>query len=293
MASWDEVLLEVTQSPYDAARKRYIKQVSEVSGRNTISYYSGFLAKPEGPLAIQDSDMPGFMNAVHQLDCSKGLDLIIHTPGGDPTAAESIVKYLRAKFGRDIRVIVPHLAMSAGTMIACSAKEIVMGNHSSLGPVDPQIMGIPAYNLLRLFQEAKEDLAKDGNQAEFWRIQFQKIPPAIIYLAINAIELSEVLLKQWLGSCMYDANEDAEIIMKITQKLNENAESKQHSRHYSAADCIAIGLKITMLEANQNFQDAVLSLHHATTLTLENSSTAKIFDSSNGKSYMMGGGTLK
>ena len=86
------------------------------------------------------------------MECHRGLDLILHTPGGFPEAAESIVKYLRSKFSTNIRVIVPHLSMSAGTMIACAGKEIVMGKHSSLGPIDPQFNGIPVYSLKREYE---------------------------------------------------------------------------------------------------------------------------------------------
>ena len=79
------------------------------------------------------------MTVIHQLDRDKGLDLILHTPGGDTAATESIVDYLHNMFGNNIRAIVPQLAMSAGTMIACSCKEIIMGLQSSLGPIDPQL----------------------------------------------------------------------------------------------------------------------------------------------------------
>ena len=81
------------------------------------------------------------------LICEIGLDLVLHTPGGDPTAAEGIVNYLHAKFGRDVRVIVPQMAMFAGTMLACSARSILMGKQSCLGPIDPQYGGVPAYNI--------------------------------------------------------------------------------------------------------------------------------------------------
>lgn len=70
--------------------------------------------------------MNGFMTCVHDIDCSKRLDLILHNPGGYPEAAETIVNYLESKFGKDITIIVPQLAMSDGTMIKCSKKEIVM-----------------------------------------------------------------------------------------------------------------------------------------------------------------------
>ena len=60
----------------------------------------------------------------------------------------------------DIRVIVPHMAMSAGTMIACSSREIIMGKESSLGPIDPQYHNVPAQGVLKEFERA---MNKYGN----------------------------------------------------------------------------------------------------------------------------------
>src|SRR5271156_1801853 len=84
------------------------------------------------------------MSVIHGLDRSKGLDLFLHTPGGDMAATESLIDYLRQMLGRDIRAIVPQIAMSGGSMIACACKEIVMGLQSNIGPFDPQIGGMPA-----------------------------------------------------------------------------------------------------------------------------------------------------
>ena len=112
---------------------------------------------------VNDSDITGFMNSIKGLDVNKGLDLILHTPGGNPTATEGIVKYLHSRFGDDIRVIVPQMAMSAGTMLACAAREIVMGKHSCLGPIDPQYGGVPAYNIVTEFRQAKDDLDNNAD----------------------------------------------------------------------------------------------------------------------------------
>ena len=145
MGGWNDILKEVQETPtqYDYVRIKYLKILSDYTNRNVIAYYSAWLSKQGAAnLDINDADMTGFMNCIHGMDCSKGLDLILHTPGGSPTAAEAIVVYLRKKFDNDIRVIVPQLAMSAGTMIACSAKVIIMGKQSSLGPIDPQFNGI-------------------------------------------------------------------------------------------------------------------------------------------------------
>lgn len=277
MASITEILQELgsTPGPLDVVRSKYIKELSKYTNRNTIVYYSGWLNKQDAPNTdINDSDMAGFMEAVKGLDCEKGLDLILHTPGGNPTAAESIVKYLRKKFNNDIRIIVPHMAMSAGTMIACSGKSIVMGKHSSLGPIDPQFNGIPAYSIKKEFEQAKEEVMNNPNTIMYWKIQLEKYPAAFLNIAINSIDLSEDLVKEWLGTCMFDTKEDKEKINKIVKGLNENERSKSHGRHLDADFCIKLGLKIEQLEDDQEFQDKVLSVHHALILTFNNSQTA-------------------
>lgn len=145
MPTWDEILKEIgsSSSIIDVTRRKYIRQLSEYTGRNTIVYYSGWLQKPvlaqQGvDFSINDNDKNGFMAVINKLDRSKGLDLVLHTPGGNVSSTESIVNYLKSIFGNDIRAIIPQIAMSAGTMIACACKSIVMGKQSNLGPIDPQ-----------------------------------------------------------------------------------------------------------------------------------------------------------
>ena len=78
------------------------------------------------------------MEVICGLSSSK-LDLIVHSPGGSAEVTEALVSYIRTKFA-DVRVIVPQAAMSAATMLACSANTIMMGKHSFLGPIDPQFI---------------------------------------------------------------------------------------------------------------------------------------------------------
>ena len=119
-------------NPFDTVRHRYISALHRHTNRNIICYYSAFLTAPNGAssLSIDDMDKNGLMNAVSEMDCNLGLDLILHTPGGSITAAESLVYYLTQKFGSNIRAIIPQMAMSAGTMLACACKQIYMGNQS-------------------------------------------------------------------------------------------------------------------------------------------------------------------
>lgn len=287
MAGWDEILRELgeTLSQVDYLREKYIKNLEKVTNRNVIVYYSGFLTK-QGPTDLNDNDMNGFMNSLKGADCSKGLDLILHTPGGSPVAAEAIVKYLKKKFNNDIRVIVPQIAMSAGTMIACAGKEIVMGKQSSLGPIDPQFNGIPAYNIIKEFEEAKDDLAKHPENTNYWALQLNKYPAAFVISAQDAINLSNELVRQWLGDGMFDANADGEKIENIAKKLNEHYDSKEHGRHLNIDFCKDIGLKIVELENDMELQDAVLSVHHICMITLNNTSACKIIQSSK-KAWIM------
>ena len=79
------------------------------------------------------------MACIYGMDFSKGLTLLMHTPGGVTNAAETIVAYLRLS-SLDFEVIVPAFAMLAGTMISLGADRIVMGRQSQLGPIDRQMV---------------------------------------------------------------------------------------------------------------------------------------------------------
>lgn len=267
----------------DELRRSYIYELSQFTNRNTITYYSSFLNKQVANLDINDSDINGFMSSVHNLDRSKGLDLILHTPGGSPTASESIVKYLRKLFNNDIRVIVPHMAMSAGTMIACSSKQIIMGSQSSLGPIDPQFFGgIPAYNIKSEFEEAEKDLEQNPQKAAYWAIKLQQYPAAFMKSVIDAIDLSGELVTEWLGTGMFDKTitNDQIKIKNIVNNLNNHSDSLVHDRHFDVDKCEEIGLNIYRMEECQELQERVLTIHHAAMITFESFGPSKIIENS-------------
>lgn len=280
---------EVTGLTVDELREKYLRELSEQTGRNVIAYYSGWL-KTGGSsnIDINDSDITGFMNAIKGLECSKGLDLILHTPGGNPTATEGIVKYLHSKFGNNIRVIVPQMAMSAGTMLACASNEIVMGKHSCLGPIDPQYGGIPAYNIITEFREAKSDLDNNPASKTYWELQLKKYPEAFFYTVMDAIRLSDVLVTEWLKDYMFADEPNGDIkqkkVSKIVSQLNTN--NKSHSRHFTFDFCKSLGLKVVELENDQSLQEAVLSVHHAFIITIDATNAKKLIENHKGTRYI-------
>ena len=105
------------------------------------------------------------MPAIHGTDCERGLMLVLHTPGGSPTAAQTFVEYLRSKFD-DIEAIIPTYAMSAETIIALGYTRLVMSRRSHLGPIDPQVSvpGVPimtARGIVDLFEQAQKEIIED------------------------------------------------------------------------------------------------------------------------------------
>lgn len=289
MSNWNEILKEIKGqeigSPLDNVRRKYIKELHDLTKRNVICYYSGFLSNSNHPdISINDTDISGFMTAIHKLDKSKGLDLIIHTPGGEVSATEAIGNYLREVFNGDIRVIIPQLAMSGGTMLSCISKEIVMGKHSSIGPIDPQFGGIPCYGVIEEFEKAKNEITQNPQTIPLWQMIINKYHPTFIGSCYKAIELSTDLVKKWLedGEMFKDDPDKDKKIKRIIAYLNNNSDTKIHSRHISDEKAKELGLKIYNLEEDDAFQDAVLSIHHCYMHTFSNSSAVKIIENHNG-----------
>ena len=161
------------------------------------------------------------MSALHGLE-GKELDLILHSPGGSLEAAEQIVTYLRSKYDH-IRAIVPQNAMSAATMIACACDEIIMGKHSALGPIDPQItvpttaghFTAPAQAILDEFERAKQEVVEDPRTAPLWVTRIQAYPQGVLAMCQEAIELSKERVEEWLNEYMFRNQEKREVTSPV------------------------------------------------------------------------------
>ena len=190
MGNWNDISIEIddeqkgAKNPHVIVRHRYLEKLSNHTGRNAVAYYSAWLQKnaPQSDYltGINDEDKNGFMACFHKMDFSLGLDLILHSPGGDLAATESIIDYLRAKFADNIRVFIPQLSMSGGTMIAFCGKEIWMGSHSNLGPIDPQFGSQPASFVIKEFERARNDILANPELAQLWYPILSQYPPTYI-----------------------------------------------------------------------------------------------------------------
>ena len=108
---------------------------------------------------IEDSEQ--VLRAIRMTPPDMPIDLIVHTPGGLALAATQIANALVRHRG-PVRVIVPHYAMSGGTLLALAADEIIMDPNAVLGPVDPQIGQMPAASILKVLE--RKDLKDMDDQ---------------------------------------------------------------------------------------------------------------------------------
>lgn len=299
MPSWGAVLenLNSVPNPLDLMRKKYLEIMHQYTGRNIIAYYSGFIQKPglDGS-GIDDNDKNAFMQAVCGLDRSKGLDLILHTPGGQIAAAESLVSYLKALFGKDIRTFVPQMAMSAGTMVALSTKQIIMGKQSNLGPIDPQFGGMSCAGIIEEFNEASDAVSKNPKMAAVWGPIISKYHPTFIGDCKKAIDWSDDIVKQWLVENMFSKAKDKEAKANtVVSTLSSHNATYSHSRHIHSAELEKLGVKVVALEGLddrqiedcKDLQDCVLTIHHSYMHTFANSNAIKIVESHSGNTMIM------
>jgi ClpP class serine protease len=293
MPNWHEVFNQIQGTQVQGAglqanainivRHQYLAQLNKHTGRNVIAYYSGWLSKGNVYfIDINDEDKNGFMTTVHRLDRTKGLDLILHTPGGGIAATQSIVAYLHKMFGSDIRAFVPQIAMSAGTIIACCCKEIWMGKQSNLGPIDPQLRGIPAHGVLQEFKRALKEVKQDASRIVIWQQIIGQYRPTFLGQCENAIKWSNDFVQQQLADHMFAGLPDREKRAKaITKELSSYLKTKSHDRHLEIEDCEKLGLNIKHLESDPALQDLILTVHHCYMHMLMNTSAFKIIENHN------------
>jgi ClpP class serine protease len=112
---------------------------------------------------IEDSE--AIIRAIRTTPPNVPIMMILHTPGGLVLAASQIARALKAHPAKKV-VVVPHYAMSGGTLIALAADEIIMDPNAVLGPLDPQLGGpggmyLPAPSILRAVELKGRDKVDD------------------------------------------------------------------------------------------------------------------------------------
>ena len=136
--------------------KRNSRVITMIHRQETRSLFGLFMMRF---INIEDSEQ--VLRAIRMTPKNMPIDFIIHTPGGLALAATQIANAL-LDHEAPVRVIVPHYAMSGGTLISLAADEIIMDKHAVLGPVDPQLGQEPAASIVKIKELKKPEDIDDS-----------------------------------------------------------------------------------------------------------------------------------
>jgi hypothetical protein len=285
-----------TAGPADVLRRRYLDRLAAHTDRAAIYYgVAWYETRPISPraLSVDLGDVRGFMEACSNLDETE-LDLILHSPGGNPDAAESIMAYLRQRF-RHIRAVVPLAAMSAATMMALACDEILMGEHSQLGPVDPQITvetpeGVrtaPAQAIKDQFERAQQDCSTDPSRLAAWMPLLRTLGPGLLAICDTAQQRTVDFVTRELQLHMFRRRRKrAELAAEAAEWFADHKFFMSHGRNVTRDDARKHRIIVRDLEDDPVLQDLVLSVSHAAQMTFSSTPCVKLIENHKGRAWL-------
>ena len=256
--------------------------VLESGGQHVVFYASGYFQKRgAGPeIDIDMEDINGFMNALYRVEM-RSLTLILHTPGGDGAAVESIVEYLHSKYDY-IEVIVPAYAMSAGAMISLASDHIIMSRAGQLGPMDPQMDGLSAWVINEGYKKAEDDVRESRKLARLWEPLMERMGPFLPLEARDALYHGHKLVRGWLKSrgLLADKKAADDITAYFNTAPSDSDDGMfSHDKRIGLRELREKGLNASALEDSQELQDAVMKAYWLMTLIFEQTHLTKFIAS--------------
>ena len=197
-------------------------------------------------------DKVGLMTVVGGLDPGRGLDLLVHTPGGDTAATESIAHYLRARFGSDLRVIVPqaralgrHGPLLRGPRGADGGAVESRPDRSS-GQRPPGACrgrGVPT-------GRARDE--GGPRPGRLWRPILEQYDPTMVGECEKAIAWSREVARDLLRSGMFSGAPDADArVDRVLHGLIDHPVTKAHARHLPIETVREMGFAVQALEEDR------------------------------------------
>ena len=261
-------------------RQDLIREIQTKSKFRLICYVSS------GSCLIEHDDAIYFRDLLHRIGDNENIELMLHTPGGDIDAAEKLILMIRDKIGNGrFRIVVPHRAKSAGTLMVLGADTVVMSDTSELGPIDPQVripdkdgrhIWVAAQNYLDAYTEHAKTLNSDPNDTAA-KIMLEKLDPVLRQRCLAVMDrsrkLAENLLKQ--GKILTDPTS-----WTITaSELIDTERWQTHSQVISWRDAKdkKIGLRVDYVHPHDSLWQQYWQLYCLQRLELKDN--AKLFES--------------
>lgn len=296
-----------TLSPQQVRQQRVelIQRIQKLRGRPLVVYATNIeISGPGIPTFIHPQDIVPLSEILDSVE-GKELDFLLETPGGLAEVTVDIVNLLRPRFDH-VAFIVPHFAMSAGTILAMSGDEILMDHRSSLGAIDPQFMGSdgrpqPAQAMLAGIETIKKQVdANNGNLHPVYIPILRNVDPGKLQSANNASELSRRLVSDWLakykfknwsvhsstGAPVTPGDRQARAL-EIATTLCDHQNWLSHALPIKIAELEAMKLKITDYGKTPELQEAIWSLWVNLHVVMTSSNIYKVYESESMEVYKL------
>ncbi|MBI3103693.1 hypothetical protein HYZ05_02010 [Candidatus Daviesbacteria bacterium] len=267
-------------------RKRKSKRETKV-----ITYYSKIEFPLQTEVMINQWDIKSIYSTLQELPVNCDIELIIHTSGGLPQKAKQIIEFLRARVGgrNKLRVVVPEIAKSAGTLIALGADRITMGLPSELGPIDPQvprssggqIQYVPAWSYIDAFKHLQENSKDDqGNlKHEFYPLLASFDMP-FYQICDNAVKETHQTAREFLSNGMFKRNRG--VIEDIVSFFLYGSRPHEALINGREAQQKLGRSRLEILNENDTLWRLYWELHCRTCGLLDKTSIVKLVEHSNG-----------
>jgi len=273
-------------------RKKQLIRISTLRKRDILVYASDS-NKGNAPVSILPADLLPFKDQLSYLKTNE-VDIVLETPGGIAETVEDMVELIRSTH-ESLGIIIPGMAKSAGTIFSMAGDEILMGNASSLGPIDAQVVSngkrFSADAFLDGLEKIKNEVATTGKLNPAYIPILQSISPGEIQHFENAQNFSKTLVKNWLSNYKFKYWEthssSGKIVTKdekearadeIAVKLCKHSDWLTHGRSIRIKDLKEMRLEITDYSNNMELNDAIDRYYTLLRMTFDLTGIYKIFE---------------
>ncbi len=207
--------------------------------------------------------VPLLEETLFDADPGQDLHLMLGTLGGDGETALRMIRQAQSRC-RELTVIVPDQAKSAGTLLVLGADSIYMGPTSDLGPVDPQFQLpdgslAPARAIIAAVEEAERRIQENPTTYPLHASLLTDITALMVQQSRDAMDRIADLTREALASVSSRKPQDVEALAKALHQ-HLIGESKNHGAIVSATDARSYGLPVEQADPKSSRWQAVWRL---------------------------------